>query len=675
MPDRTDEEVQTEGSLLQAVRDDVGHGLILTDAPGAIRDANEAACEMFGYSRGELRSLTLDDILECSTSGTPDGDDPVEVTFTEQQPSPEHTSYTGRPRNAEPLPLKIDVETVPGKDEMLLLLNITDPAADSNPGDFLEEILDSSGVGTFILDQRFNVIWVNRAIETFFGIDRNDLLGEDKRTLIKTSIKGILEHPDQFQETLLRNYASNSRVDQFECHVLPDNDRPERWLLHRSRPIESGPHRGGRIEHYTDITKQKQTEAKLRYSENRYRQIVEHSPDGIFVFNDEGGFLEVNPAAVNMTGYSRPELLSKTIFDLAPEQFRNDAREHLRTLKTGEQTRLELPVVTKSGERRFWQIEASELSDNQIFSVAKDVTEKRKIEARRRETEKQFRLMAEQSEAVIWLTEPKFEELLFINSRYETVFGGDRKRVLEDPMNVLDDIHPDDHDDVKRAIQDLINGEQVEMEYRINPATGFSRWAHAWGSPVRDDGEIRYLMGSVRDITDQKQRETELREIARTDELTGLPNRKALFERLTEEVQRVRRYGSDLSLAILDIDNFKTINDQYGHQVGDDVLRRTSTLLEDSTREADFPGRYGGEEFAVIFPETGRKEAAAVTERIRKHLDESSFTIDDHEIDPCWSGGITSWTGSDETLEDLVGRADTALYEAKSSGRNRIVTG
>jgi len=117
-----------------------------------------------------------------------------------------------------------------------------------------EEVLGCSSVGVFVLDPNFRVIWVNRAIQTYFGFDGADAIGGDKRKLIHNKIRGIFEEPEEFERRVFATYDDNTYIENFECHVLPNATRRERWLEHWSQPIESGPFAGGRIEHYVDIT-------------------------------------------------------------------------------------------------------------------------------------------------------------------------------------------------------------------------------------------------------------------------------------------------------------------------------------------------------------------------------------------------------------------------------------
>jgi diguanylate cyclase (GGDEF)-like protein len=147
-----------------------------------------------------------------------------------------------------------------------------------------------------------------------------------------------------------------------------------------------------------------------------------------------------------------------------------------------------------------------------------------------------------------------------------------------------------------------------------------------------------------------------------TDGLTGLHNRSAFDEAIAGEIERSRRFGSDLGLVLMDLDDFKDVNDDYGHPQGDAVLRAVARVLRETSREIDFAARYGGEEFAVLLPGCTLADAQALLERLRRAMPE----------DQTVSAGVACWDGA-ESAEELVGRADAALYRAKRSGRDCLV--
>ncbi|WP_175481827.1 diguanylate cyclase [Marinobacter zhejiangensis] len=161
----------------------------------------------------------------------------------------------------------------------------------------------------------------------------------------------------------------------------------------------------------------------------------------------------------------------------------------------------------------------------------------------------------------------------------------------------------------------------------------------------------------------------ELTHQALHDRLTGLYNRGKTEDRLTQEIVRSSRYGNTFSLILFDVDHFKLVNDRFGHNAGDDVLVEVASQLSTNVRSADFVGRWGGEEFLVILPETDLDEGGAVAENLRLHIAEQTFPIPGGSVTV--SAGVSAFLPGDD-LQELVKRADTALYQAKDEGRNQI---
>ena len=183
-----------------------------------------------------------------------------------------------------------------------------------------------------------------------------------------------------------------------------------------------------------------------------------------------------------------------------------------------------------------------------------------------------------------------------------------------------------------------------------------------------------YTVGSRIDITERKKLEAELREQASTDALTGLPNRRHFLRRLEEELERVRRQTTrEACVLMLDLDHFKRVNDQYGHAVGDSLLRHFANLLRQELRTADTAGRMGGEEFAVILPGSNRTAAQVFAQRICDRLAAQPLSVGRFQVEATVSIGIAGIATDDLSADAVLSRADGALYQAKEQGRNRVV--
>lgn len=159
-------------------------------------------------------------------------------------------------------------------------------------------------------------------------------------------------------------------------------------------------------------------------------------------------------------------------------------------------------------------------------------------------------------------------------------------------------------------------------------------------------------------------------EISHTDALTYLPNRRMVIKTLQTEVHRAVRYHTPLSISMIDIDHFKAINDTFGHTIGDQVLRQLATLLREKSRETDMVGRYGGEEFLLILPNTRLSDAIEQAARLCKLVREAEFDVG-QKSHLTISIGVAEYRIGEETWQKFLGRADMALYEAKNKGRDR----
>lgn len=189
------------------------------------------------------------------------------------------------------------------------------------------------------------------------------------------------------------------------------------------------------------------------------------------------------------------------------------------------------------------------------------------------------------------------------------------------------------------------------------------------------DGRFVASRSTVFDHTEKKRTEAQLEHLARSDALTGLSNRRDFYEKADHEIARSRRSGQPFCVLLLDVDHFKKVNDQYGHAGGDDVLRQLAQRLTEQLRTVDLPARVGGEEFAVLMPETLLADAALAAERLRIALQASPVTLHDgRSLHITVSLGLTQWGTGDADIDTALQRADAALYRAKDAGRNTLCT-
>ena len=231
---------------------------------------------------------------------------------------------------------------------------------------------------------------------------------------------------------------------------------------------------------------------------------------------------------------------------------------------------------------------------------------------------------------------------------------------------------PPSEDETDRAILD---GEhpRIEMECPLTDAVEMPKTLLITkGQFAGLDGTVQGVIGVATDITERKELERELHRLAVTDPLTGASNRRHFMASAFMETERAIRYDAPLSVIMLDIDFFKRVNDTYGHAIGDEVLKKVVEAARTTLREVDILGRIGGEEFAILLPETPIRRASAVAERLRRAVSGIIISVPDGSLSVSASLGVAERQADETVFDLLLGRADRALYRAKEAGRNRV---
>lgn len=299
----------------------------------------------------------------------------------------------------------------------------------------------------------------------------------------------------------------------------------------------------------------------------------------------------------------------------------------------------------------------------------------------RREKEQEVRLeYAWTGNLGHWYWNIKTNEVTF-NPLKITALGYDMLDIPE-PVNYqffTEKLHPEDFQKTMDSMLNHLYGKAdvYEVEYRIQTKDGAYKWYYDRGKVTQYDinGKPLFLAGIVFDVTEKKETQLKLEyknrilsEMSSIDGLTKIGNHRTLMEFLKAEIEEASLTSNPLSIVIFDVDNFKKINDSKGHVYGDQVLVDIATIMKKNIRETDFVGRYGGEEFMVIFPNTTLSVARGIAERIRRAVEEYIF-VDEIRINI--SGGVGQY--NNETITELIHAADMKLYTAKRNGKNQVV--
>lgn len=256
------------------------------------------------------------------------------------------------------------------------------------------------------------------------------------------------------------------------------------------------------------------------------------------------------------------------------------------------------------------------------------------------------------------------------NHAWKTILGYSSDELKE--RNFLEFIHPDDMQSTLEAISKLDQGEKIfHFINRYISASGEYHYME-WISNAYEG----VIYASARDITERMEYERKILEISNKDPLTNVYNRRYVFNRAEEIIEEYKRLGKLFSVCIIDIDHFKVVNDTYGHQIGDKVLKELTRILDENLRPYDILGRYGGEEFIILLNNTEQEESILIIKRILEIVRKETMIFSDVEINITFSAGISHCEEIDKEdilIDDLVKIADLRMYKAKQTGRNKIV--
>ncbi|WP_345984628.1 diguanylate cyclase [Sulfurimonas sp. HSL-1656] len=298
-----------------------------------------------------------------------------------------------------------------------------------------------------------------------------------------------------------------------------------------------------------------------------------------------------------------------------------------------------------------------------------DITDRKQYEQTLKEREVLLSAVVEASMDGISLAD-RDGRFMMVNHAFAELVGYTKNELLQ--MSVFDLMAPGMQPTLYSQI--MQTHQKGRREVQLQRKDGSLFLAEVSGSPILI-GETEQFLGVIRDVTEFRRMERALEYSARHDALTGLYNRHVLEKQLQAEVSRAERYDHPLSLFMLDIDHFKKINDTYGHHVGDMALRKVSGMLRKTMRKSDVTARYGGEEFVIILPETAHDEAMKLAERLCSEIaGEPYMTGAERSFSLTVSLGVASLSEHIDTADKLLEAADAAMYVAKKSGRNRVVS-
>jgi diguanylate cyclase (GGDEF)-like protein/PAS domain S-box-containing protein len=539
------------------------------------------------------------------------------------------------------------------------------------------------------------VKFVNRALLEMYGGEREDeMVGRPLTDFVA---------PEDRELMVERSYArerGQDAPDHYEFKVLRkdgtkfDAELSVGLITHQGRVARQGVIR--------DITERKRTEEALRESEKRYRLFAENASDIIWTMDMNLRFTYESPSVTRIRGYTPEEAMALTIEEtLTPASLEVASKalaEELApaTMETGDLSRartLELEHTCKDGSTVWLEVTTSFLRDEDgrpigLLGVSRDVSERKQAKKALEESEGRYRLLAENVSDVIFTTDLGMR-YTYVSPSVKRMRGYSVEEVMAGTL--ADSLAPGSLELTRKALAEQLAkdaaGERIPsrtVEVELNRKDGSTIWAEVTANFLRGpDGQPIGLLGVSRDITERKRAEeernrlnTELEARAVTDSLTGLYNHAHFYQRLADEIDRAKRYDHRFALVMMDIDTFKHYNDSRGHQAGDAALRLVGECIRSAMRRSDMAFRYGGDEFVAILLNADVSRAQDIVRRINRRI--ATRLKEAGDSARAWLGvsaGIACYPADATTVDELVGMADAAMYDAKRLAWARGIMG
>ncbi|RCX19605.1 PAS domain S-box-containing protein/diguanylate cyclase (GGDEF)-like protein [Fontibacillus phaseoli] len=526
--------------------------------------------------------------------------------------------------------------------------------------DVYKSIIDYNTDAIFILSAEGKVMDVNLGVTKTFGYLKEEILGMPYEKFI---LPAQIDEVNQYFDKVLQGIPCEFKTEAVDKHGRLV------YVQVKNVPLLTGEEVVGVFGVAIDITEQLRLEKALMESEERYRKLLEVLPEGILVC-EEGEIVYANSSAGEYAGNG--DLIGKSISSL----IHPDDRERLEQLAAGTKkdqgpSYVELRMNRNDGTTTYVDLGTVSVTQGDtpvILAMIRDITAQRLVVDALKESEERYRLLAENSLDLIQLV--NLDGIVtFASPSHKMVLGYGPQEYIGKWVFY----RPDKGDDPEFQLiffDMVVSQKPFTYEIVRRHKEGHQVWVELKGSPMFDEeGHFKNMMLVGREITERKKYQGQLEHLSFKDTLTGVPNRR----HFSAAIERILKSGEppagNLAVMFLDLDKFKRINDTWGHDTGDELLRQFAIRIKQCIKNNDILARIGGDEFVVVLPDLESVEQAVTCAEEILHALRQPWNILGHEFVTTSSIGIAFYEPGDREKE-LIHKADTALYLAKSQGKN-----
>jgi diguanylate cyclase (GGDEF)-like protein/PAS domain S-box-containing protein len=656
--------------------------LYIHNFKGQFIDANPAALRLFGYNKEEIPSLNFATLI--SDDQIPKA---LEVLAEVKQTGFQKELSEFRVRRKDGSHVYLETKSAivyhVGKPSAILGIarDITKRKQMEDDLRISEEryrtIIQNIEDGYYEVDTTGNMTFCNSSAAKMLGYRQDELIGLNNQQYMNH------ENAQKVFSTFNKVFRTGQPTKTFDWELIRRDGK--KLIVETSvsliRDTKEKPVGFRGI--FRDITERKQVEEALRESEDKFRTIFDRASDGILIVDAQNRkFLQGNATICSMLGYTKEEIKSLTLPDIhSPNDISHVLDEFEKLIKGDKALAEGLPVLKKDGSIFYADISSTSTTiegRHHLVGIFRDITERKQVEEAFRESEERYRTLVENASDIVFRLD-NTGHITFVNPAALHIIGYEEKEIIgrHYPTFIRSDMQ---EDAMKFFGRQFVKGiHNTYSEYPVIVKDGREIWLGQNTQLIFQDGKVVAFQAVARDITERKRAEETLKEsenryrdLSIIDDLTQLYNSRHFYDQLKMEIDRVDRYGQPLTLLLLDLDDFKRFNDEYGHVEGDQVLMRLGQVIKRCLRRIDSAYRYGGEEFTIILPTTTSEDGAVTAERIRAEFKKENFSPKSvQDVHLTVSIGLAQYKPQEE-MKAFVHRVDQLMYQGKKNGKNRV---